>query len=272
MAKRIEDIDSIAESRLLNLEEWEERIRLEGKLEEMLKWDDLQWKQKAGRNWILQEDANTQFFHQMVSGRRRKNNISFLDSADGEIRGQKEITKHIVEYYKSLFGPNDPCNLRLGENYWPEELKLGEEDKTRLTAPFSMEEIKEVVMGMRENSAPGPNGFGVTFFKKFWELLKGDIFYMFQDFWNGSLDIRRLNYGVVTLVPKTKEANTINQYRPICLLNVDYKIFTKVLTNRMVPVAKRVISKNQTGFIKGRNILEGVVVLHEVRCLSLGSP
>jgi hypothetical protein len=48
------------------------------------------------------------------------------------------------------------------------------------------------------------------------------------------------------------------------LLNVDYKIFTKVLTNRLVPVAKKIIGTNQTGFIKGRNILEGVVVLHEV--------
>jgi hypothetical protein len=45
---------------------------------------------------------------------------------------------------------------------------------------------------------------------------------------------------------------------------VDYKWFTKALTNRLVPVAKRIIGKNQTGFVKGRNILEGVVVLHEV--------
>jgi hypothetical protein len=85
-----------------------------------------------------------------------------------------------------------------------------------------------------------------------------------KDFWGDQLDIKRLNFGVITLVPKLKEANTIKQYRPICLLNVDYKCFTKVLTNRLVPIAKRIVSKNQTGFIKGRNILEGVVVLHEV--------
>lgn len=77
-------------------------------------------------------------------------------------------------------------------------------------------------------------------------------------------DIKRLNYGVITLVPKIKEANTIKQYRPICLLNVDYKCFTKLLTNRLVLVAQRVIDKNQFDFIKGRNNLEGVVVLHEV--------
>jgi hypothetical protein len=48
------------------------------------------------------------------------------------------------------------------------------------------------------------------------------------------------------------------------LLNVDYKWITKALTNRLVPIAKHIIDPNQTGFVKGRNILEGVVILHEV--------
>jgi hypothetical protein len=44
---------------------------------------------------------------------------------------------------------------------------VSEEDKLDLIKPFSMEEVKEVVMGMKENSSPGPNGYGVVFFKKF---------------------------------------------------------------------------------------------------------
>jgi hypothetical protein len=85
-----------------------------------------------------------------------------------------------------------------------------------------------------------------------------------HDFNLDNLDLKRLNYGVITLVPKVKVANTIKQYRPICLLNVDFKVFPKVLTDRITPMAGRLISENQTSFIKGRNILEGVVVLHEV--------
>jgi hypothetical protein len=69
---------------------------------------------------------------------------------------------------------------------------------------------------------------------------------------------------VITLVPKVLEANNIRQYRPICLLNVDFKIFTKLLTERITPLAGKVVSETQTTFIKGRNILEGVVTLHEI--------
>ena len=82
---------------------------------------------------------------------------------------------------------------------------------------------------------------------------------MFADFHKRDLDIKRLNYGVIILVPKVKDSNDIKQYHPICLLNVDFKIFTKALNNRFTPIAKELIGSNQTGFIKGRHILEGVV-------------
>jgi len=79
------------------------------------------------------------------------------------------------------------------------------------------------------------------------------------------MDIKRLNYGDISLIPKTQEANNISQYRPIFQLNVDYKKdITKVLTNKFSPVASKLIGGNQTGFLKGRNILEGVLILYEV--------
>jgi hypothetical protein len=57
--------------------------------------------------------------------------------------------------------------------------------------------------------------------------------------------------------------NCIQQYKPICLLNVSYKIFTKVTTNRINQVVDHIISPSQTAFMRGRNILEGVIILHE---------
>jgi hypothetical protein len=65
-------------------------------------------------------------------------------------------------------------------------------------------------------------------------------------------------------VPKSKDAMFIQHYRPIYLLNVSFKIFTKVLTNRVSGVASKVIGPSQTAFIPGRNIMEGVVVLRGV--------
>lgn len=78
---------------------------------------------------------------------------------------------------------------------------------------------------------------------------------MFAKLHRGHLNLSRLNYGLISLIPKTKEANNIKQYRPICLIGVDYKLFTKVMANRPTKVADSVISRNQTAFMPGRNKL-----------------
>ena len=77
------------------------------------------------------------------------------------------------------------------------------------------------------------------------------------------LNLYSLNFEIITLIPKIYEATIIQQYRPIYVLNVRFKIFTKVGTNRLNKVAQIVLSPTQTVFMPGRNIMEGVVILHE---------
>jgi hypothetical protein len=171
---------------------------------------------------------------------------------------------YIVQFYKSLFGSSPHTGVHLPPWFWESYEKLGEDERGRLAEPFQEKDISLAVAGMKTESAPGPNGFTVTFFKKLWKFIKPEILNMVSDFNNNILDLRRLNYGVIILVPKNKEASTIKQYRPICLLNVDFKKNPKLLTDRITPIADKLISDSQTTFIKGRNILEGVVILHEV--------
>jgi predicted glutamine amidotransferase len=76
-----------------------------------------------------------------------------------------------------------------------------------LTRPFTAEEVKKTVFSMKEDSAPGPDGFGVVFYKEGWEFIKKELMPMINDFYLGNLDINRLNYGVITLIPKIKGGN-----------------------------------------------------------------
>jgi hypothetical protein len=87
---------------------------------------------------------------------------------------------------------------------------------------------------------------------------------MFSEFYEGNLNVNRINYGVITLLPKFVDANKIQQYRPICLLNCLCKLITKVITIRLEKLAEKLILSNQTAFMKGRNIMTGVMALHEV--------
>jgi hypothetical protein len=86
---------------------------------------------------------------------------------------------------------------------------------------------------------------------------------LFRDFHVGNLPLFSLNFGIITLLPKGQEVKNIQQYRLICMLNVSFKIFTKVLAKRLSSIACKVIKPSQTAFLPGRYILEGVVILHE---------
>lgn len=99
---------------------------------------------------------------------------------------------------------------------------------------------------------PSLDGFSSVFFRVSWNQIKNILLEMLQDLRTGHLDLFRLNYGILTLIPKDKGANNIKQYIPICLLNVVIKIVSKTLTLRLNNVADKVTSPNQSAFVPGR--------------------
>jgi hypothetical protein len=87
---------------------------------------------------------------------------------------------------------------------------------------------------------------------------------LIKDFEAEKLNLDRLNYAMITLIPKEPEATHLKKFRPISLINCSFKIFAKALNNRLFKIADRLICANQTVFIKGRFILESVVTAHEI--------
>ena len=98
-----------------------------------------------------------------------------------------------------------------------------------LSAPFTKKEVLDAISQMKPNKAPGPDGFPAEFYKKCWHIIKDDLMPMFQDFFSGHLELFHLNFGLITMLPKKEEAVRIKQFRPICLLNVSFKILTKLV-------------------------------------------
>lgn len=76
--------------------------------------------------------------------------------------------------------------------------------------------------------------------------MKDDLLAMFRDLQPGSLDLYRLNFAMITLIPKEADARTTQKFRPISLLNYSFKIFSKVFTNRLTRIIARLIYLSQT--------------------------
>jgi hypothetical protein len=76
------------------------------------------------------------------------------------------------------------------------------------------EEIRHALFQMENNKVVGPDGIPIEFFQVCWAFIKSDITALFEDFHQGTLDIKRLNYGIITLLPKVKEAEKYSSSGP----------------------------------------------------------
>lgn len=258
------DLENCEEIIGLTVEQMERKIWL---LCENLKYLDLEetyWYERSHETWLLKGDNNTSFFHRCANGRKRKNTIISLEDGDQIIEGDDKLLEHATKYYSELFGPGLDFNIQTDSNIWAGANMITEEDNDILCQSFTEREIHNALFQMESNKAAGPDKIPIEFYQSCWETIKGDIMKLFDDFYHGKVDISRLNYGIITLLPKVKVANKIQQYRPICLLNCLYKLITKTLTIRLESVADKIIHGNQTTFMKGRNIMTGILCLHEI--------
>lgn len=73
-----------------------------------------------------------------------------------------------------------------------------------------------------------------------------------------------LNSTFLALIPKGDESNTPDKYRLIALCNIIYKLISKVLANRLKPLLPLLISPEQTGYVEGRQIMDGIILSNEV--------
>jgi hypothetical protein len=127
-------------------------------------------------------------------------------------------------------------------------------DLHQLDTPFTKEEIHKVIQKMPLDMSPGPDGFNGLFLKKCWHIIKEDIYKVCFDFFNGAVDLQAINSSFITLIPKVNSPTTINDFRPISLLNCVVKVITKLLGDRLQSVIIPPVHKNQYGFIKSRTI------------------
>jgi hypothetical protein len=154
--------------------------------------------------------------------------------------------------------------MNISNEFFSREEKVSNEELEILESRFTEAEMKKAMFNSYPDGAPCPDGIFFWFYKKFWDLVKDDLLDLFSDFYQDKLDLYKLNFALITIIPKEKDARVMSKFRSISLLNCSYKFFTKVLTNRIGVVADRLIASNQTSFIKGRYILESVVTAHEI--------
>ena len=131
--------------------------------------------------------------------------------------------------------------------------------------PLSVREAGQALAAMKNGKSPGSDGLGCEFYKKFWHLF-GEAFVAMVNlcFLNGQLtESQRL--ALITLLCKDKSLHyLLKHWRPISLINVDAKIISKSISNRLKKVLPFIISEDQTCSVEGRSISDNIHLLRNV--------
>ena len=143
--------------------------------------------------------------------------------------------------------------------------KINEEQQAGCEGLITDAEASAVIKQMANNKSPGNDGFPIEIYKMLWKDLGHFLIRSLnQAFETGSLSITQ-KQGVITCLPKgSKPRQYLKNWRPITLLNVDYKILSACLARRMKLVLNDIISPSQKGFLPGRFIGENTRLVLDI--------
>jgi hypothetical protein len=135
-----------------------------------------------------------------------------------------------------------------------------------LETTFTPKEVKAAIWECDSNKAPGPDGINFFFIKKAWETIGDDIYGLVDDFYLSGLLPDGINNSFITLFPKVVGANKLKDFKPISLIGCLDKIISKLQANRLKATMPEIIGEVQHPFIKGRQILDSVLIAIEIIC------
>lgn len=221
------------------------------------------WKQRSRQLWLALGDSNTGYFHAVTKNRQARNRFSVIENAQGvPFYEEEQIAKVIADFYSQLFQASPTTgNQLVMEALQP---RISNEQNEALIRPPTAEEIKAATFEINSDKAPGPDGFSASFFQSNWEVIGQAVVEEIQLFFSTGRMEPEVNRTFVRLIPKVTGAKKVEEYRPIALCNIYYKIISKVFAIRLKPVLGDIISENQSAFIPGRAITDNVLITHEV--------
>lgn len=168
--------------------------------------------------------------------------------------------KTTTNFFRMMFQSSSPQNTNIDEVLRCITTKILEDKKRDMERPFNKAEVEVAVKSMNPNRAPGLDGVHALFYQKYWEIIGDDITKVCLQVLNEGMDVSLLNKTFIALIPKVSSPLNMNQFRPISLCNVSYKIIAKVLANRMKKVLDEIISNTQSAFVPIRLISDNVIL------------
>ena len=209
---------------------------------------------------LVSGDQSTKAFFRRINSNFRKDPIRELQTEQGKIHGSHQLPNAMGQGWQEVMNPKRPridiSRTRAFLSTHRQPLTIGQ--KAALMQPFQLSEVTAVFNTLKSDKAPGPDGLINNWYKDFSEVLI-EPFMHISNFWLKH-NLLPEDFSTCTITTLKKSSNSIKplDFRPISLLNTDYKIFTKLIANRVRSLLPQIIHPDQAGFVPGRRMDEPI--------------
>ena len=211
-------------------------------------------------------EKSSKYFLNLEKQNGVKKELDSLKNKRDVIFDREKILKQIYEYYKELYSSkNNTQSCEINRYLDSVECStLSEVEAESCEGLLTEKECFEALSLMSNNKTPGSDGLTAEFYKCFWEDIKYLVINSLNEGFNNNELSETQKQGVLILLHKKGDKRLLDNWRPISLLNIDYKIAAKVLCKRLQNVIKNIISKDQTGYLKLRSAAENIRLVEDV--------
>ena len=167
----------------------------------------------------------------------------------------------VVRFYGELYSEDIKIRPKARGGCFPPV----ESNRMRLVCrDVTLEDVKKALFAMSPYKASGIDGYPATFYQHNWSVIGMDIFnFVSRCCLEGKMP-KKVNQTLIVLISEVDNLTKLNNFRPISLCNVLYKVVTKVLVDRIKQVLPSLIAPTQSSFVPKRQIIDNVVIVHEV--------
>ena len=218
-------------------------------------------------NWYEHGEKSSKFFLTLEKTRAVKGQIRNILIDNSEVTEEKEINEHLFSFYECLFTQKNSKNNNEIKSYLKnvEVAKLSDDIKEKCENGISEKELWQALRNMPNDKSPGNDGLTKEFYETFWEDIKSPLVLSFKkSFLLEELSVSQKQAVIKLIEKKDRDKRYIKNWRPISLLNVDVKILSKALAERLKEALPDLISPSQLAYVKGRCISEGGRLISDI--------
>ena len=215
--------------------------------------------------WTEEGEVSSAYFFRLIKKQSADRLVAALRCPDGTVvNSPPELVECFSQFYSDLFSA-EPVDFAAQDVLLSNvSAHLSPSERDDCEGPLSVEECFTALQGMARRKAPGSDGLPMEFYLKFWSLLGSDLVRVLNSCFSAGRLSRSQRRGVISLSFKKGDRLDPKNWRPISLLNVDYKIASRAIAGRLLKVLSTVVDKDQTCGVPGRFIGENVAFLRDV--------